>query len=72
MILPGRDIGEAQRTKRHGTSQTKTLSAARLDAMHDAGVDLTPYLDLNNATRLGRQVRQGRVDVNLTIGYREG
>jgi hypothetical protein len=54
-------------TKKHGTSRTKTLSAARLDAMHDAGEDLSAHLELAKATRPGREVQRVNVDFPVDL-----
>jgi hypothetical protein len=54
-------------TKKRGTSQTKTLTAARFDERHDAGEDLSDYLDLTNATRPGRQVQRVNVDFPVDL-----
>ncbi len=39
--------------KKQRTSRTKALSATELDAMHDAGVDLSSHVDLSKAVRPG-------------------
>jgi len=49
------------------TSQTKAISAARLDAMHDSGEDLSAHLDLTNATRPGREVQRVNVDFPVDL-----
>jgi hypothetical protein len=56
-------------TKKRGTAQTQTkaLSAARLDEMHDAGDDLTAHLDRANATRPGREVQRVNVDFPVDL-----
>ena len=41
---------------------TKRVSAAKLDAMHDAGVDLSAHLDVTKATRPGRVMQRVNVD----------
>ena len=61
-----RSVVRAQ-TKKRGTSQTKAVSAARLDAMHDSGEDLTAHLDLAKATRPGREVQRVNVDFPLDL-----
>jgi len=61
-----RSAARAQ-TKRRGTSQTKVLSAARLDEMHESGEDLTAHLDLANATRPGRAVQRVNVDFPVDL-----
>src|SRR2546425_7351967 len=61
-----RSAARAQ-TKKRGTSQTKALSAARLDEMHDAGEDLSGHLDLARATRPGREVQRVNVDFPVDL-----
>jgi hypothetical protein len=43
------------------------LSAEELDALHDSGEDLTPYLDLARATRPGREVQRVNVDFPVDL-----
>ena len=52
--------------KKQRTSRTKALSAAELDAMHDAGVDLSAHMDLTKAVRPGRAVQRVTVDSRWT------
>ncbi len=54
-------------TKKRATSQSRTLSAARLDEMHDAGEDLSAHLDLARATRPGREVQRVNVDFPVDL-----
>lgn len=54
-------------TKKRATSQTKAISAARLDEMHDSGEDLSAHLDLTNATRPGREVQRVNVDFPVDL-----
>ena len=54
-------------TKKHGTSQTKALSATRLDEMHDAGDDLSAHLEFAKATRPGREVQRVNVDFPVDL-----
>ena len=54
-------------TKKRGTSQSRALSAARLDAMHHAGEDLSAHLDLAKATRPGREVQRVNVDFPVDL-----
>ena len=54
-------------TKKRDTLQTTTLSAARLDEMHDAGEDLSVHLDLAKATRPGREVQRVNVDFPVDL-----
>jgi hypothetical protein len=48
--------------KKQRTSKTRTRSAAELDAMHDAGVDLSAHMDVGRAIRPGRAVQRVNVD----------
>jgi hypothetical protein len=61
-----RSVARAQ-TKKRGTSQTKPLSARRLDEVHDSGEDLTAHLDLTKATRPGREVQRVNVDFPVDL-----
>ena len=54
-------------TKKRGTSQTRALSAARLDEMHDSGEDLSAHLDLASAMRPGREVQRVNVDFPVDL-----
>jgi len=54
-------------TKKRGTSQTRSVSAARLDKMHDAGEDLSAHLDLAKASRPGREVQRVNVDFPVDL-----
>jgi hypothetical protein len=38
------------------------LTAEELDAMHDAGVDMTDYMDWSKATRPGLEIHRVNVD----------
>jgi hypothetical protein len=40
----------------------KLLTAEELDAMHDAGVDMTDYLDMASSRRPGREIHRVNVD----------
>ena len=53
--------------KKQRTSRTKTLSASELDAMHDAGVDLSSHVDLSKAVRPGRAVQRVNVDFPVDL-----
>jgi hypothetical protein len=53
--------------KKQRTSKTKALSAAELDAMHDASVDLSSHLDLARALRPGRAVQRVNVDFPVDL-----
>ena len=55
------------KTKKRGTSQTKALTAARLDQMHDAGEDLSAHIDLEKATRPGREIQRVNVDFPVDL-----
>ena len=48
-------------------SKTKARSAAELDAMHDADVDLSANMDLGKAVRPGRAVQRVNVDFPVDI-----
>jgi uncharacterized DUF497 family protein len=54
-------------TKKRDTSQTRALSAARLDEMHDAGEDLSAHLELAKTTRPGREVQRVNVDFPVDL-----
>ena len=54
-------------TKKRGTSQSRALSTARLDKLHDAGEDLSAHLDLAKATRPGREVQRVNVDFPVDL-----
>jgi hypothetical protein len=54
-------------TKKRGTSQSRALSAAQLDEIHDAGEDLSAHLDLAKATRPGREVQRVNVDFPVDL-----
>ncbi len=43
------------------------MSAARLDAMHEAGEDLSAHLDLAKATRPGREIQRVNVDFPVDL-----
>jgi len=43
------------------------LTAAELDALHDAGEDLTAHLDLVQARRPGREVQRVNVDFPVDL-----
>jgi hypothetical protein len=53
--------------KNQRTSKTRTLSAAELDAMHDAAVDLSSHMDLAKAVRPGRAVQRVNVDFPVDL-----
>ncbi len=43
------------------------MSAERLDALHDAGSDLTPFMDYNVARRPGRVTQRVNVDFPVDL-----
>ena len=53
--------------KKQRTSKTRALSADRLDAMHDSGVDLSAHMDLGKAVRPGRAVQRVNVDFPVDL-----
>jgi hypothetical protein len=53
--------------RKQPTSRTKGRSAADLDAMHDAGVDLSAHVDLAKAVRPGRAVQRVNVDFPVDL-----
>ncbi|MGQ0734498.1 MAG: type II toxin-antitoxin system BrnA family antitoxin [Acidobacteriota bacterium] len=55
-----------QRTSRR-TSKARALSAAELDAMHDASVNLSTHMDLGKAVRSGRAVQRVNVDFPVDL-----
>ena len=55
------------RRKKNVTAPSKALPAARLDAMHDAGEDMTAHLELSKAKRPGRQVQRVNVDFPIDL-----
>ena len=53
--------------KKPRTSTRKALSAAILDDMHDAGVDLSAQMDVTKARRPGRAVQRVNVDFPVDL-----
>ena len=53
--------------KKQRISKTRKLSAAELDAMHDASVDLSAHTDLAKAIRPGRAVQRVNVDFPVDL-----
>jgi hypothetical protein len=53
--------------KKQRTSKTRALSAAELDAKHDAGIDMSAHIDLGAAVRLGRAVQRVNVDFPVDL-----
>jgi CopG antitoxin of type II toxin-antitoxin system len=48
--------------KKSQGKKKKTLTAEQLDAMHDAGVDMTDYMDWSKAARPGLEIQRVNVD----------
>jgi hypothetical protein len=59
--------GEHAMKKKQRTSKPRALPAAELDAMHDAGVDLSAHVDLGKAVRPGRAVQRVNVDFPVDL-----
>lgn len=55
------------RKKKRSTSDVKAVTAEELDALHDAGGDMTPYLDYSRARRPGREVQRVNVDFPVDL-----
>ena len=53
--------------KNQRTSKARTRSAAELDAIHDAGVNLSSHMDLARAVRPGRAVQRVNVDFPVDL-----
>jgi len=53
--------------KKQHTSRHKALSAGELDAMHDAGVDLSAHIALAEGVRPGRAVQRVNVDFPVDL-----
>jgi len=53
--------------KKKTRTSTKRVSAATLDVMHDASVDLSAHMDLTKATRPGRAVQRVNVDFPVDL-----
>jgi len=60
-------LGEHAMKKKQRTSKTRAISAAELDAMHDASVDLSSHMDLAKAVRPGRAVQRVNVDFPVDL-----
>jgi hypothetical protein len=45
----------------------EAAGAATLDELHDAGGDLTPYMDWSKARRPGREVQRVNVDFPIAL-----
>jgi len=65
-VRGGLSAGRVQRKKR-ATSLVKALTADRLDKMHDAGEEITAHLDLEKASRPGREVQRVNVDFPVDL-----
>jgi hypothetical protein len=48
-------------------SKTRARSSAELDALHDAGADLSAHMDVANAARPGRAVQRVNVDFPVDL-----
>jgi hypothetical protein len=53
--------------KKQRISKNRALSAAELDAMHDAGTDMSAHMDLGQATRPGRAIQRVNVDFPVDL-----
>lgn len=55
--------------KKQRTSKTKTkvVTATELDAMHDAGVDLSAHMEHRKAVRPGRAIQRVNVDFPVDL-----
>jgi hypothetical protein len=53
--------------KKKPIDRTEPLSAARLDALHDAGEDMSAHMDLSKGTRPGRAVQRVNVDIPVDL-----
>lgn len=53
--------------KKQRTSKTRALPAAELDAIHDAGTDLSGHMDYSKAARPGRAVQRVNVDIPVDL-----
>src|SRR5256712_1226019 len=56
-----------ERVKKPATAQGKVVSAERLDKLHDAGGDMTPYMDELKARRPGREIQRVNVDFPVDL-----
>jgi hypothetical protein len=45
----------------------ESISAVKLDELHDAGADLRPYMDWSKAKRPGREVQRVNVDFPVEL-----
>lgn len=53
--------------KKQRISRTRAVSATKLDAMHDAGADLSAHMDFSKAVRPGRAVQRVNVDFPVDL-----
>jgi hypothetical protein len=53
--------------KKQRTSKTSAISARELDAMHDAGTDVSAHVDFTKAVRPGRAVQRVNVDFPVDL-----
>lgn len=53
--------------KKKPTARAETLPAARPDALHDAGGDMSAHVDLSKAARQGRDVQRVNVDFPVDL-----
>ena len=53
--------------KKRATSAGRAPTATSLDAMHDAGVDLSAHMDLASAKRPGHDVQRVNVDFPVEL-----
>jgi hypothetical protein len=53
--------------KKQRTSKTRVVSAAELEAIHDAGADLSAHMDLARAVRPGRALQRVNVDFPVDL-----
>lgn len=53
--------------KKSAITAGKARTARALDAMHEAGVDLSAHLDLGSARRPGREVQRVNVDFPVEL-----
>lgn len=53
--------------KKQRISKTRARPAAELEAMHDAGVDLSAHMDLGKAVRPGRAIQRVNVDFPMDL-----
>jgi hypothetical protein len=57
----------AATTRSGSTSIARSATAEELDALHDAGGDLEPFMDTAQARRPGREVQRVNVDFPLDL-----